>query len=197
MQFLTGVANLLIIEILTLVCCLPIFTIGAALSAMHYMLLKIVRREEGYIVRGYFHSFKDNFRQATGEWLLFLAIFAILGSELYMMHQAPDSFPRWLPVVILAAFLLVFLVFLWVFPLQMHFVNTVKTTLQNAVLMAIANVPRTLLMALTWGITVVTIVFGGWRTLPLVIMFGLTFPGWLMAMIYNPVFRRFEPEETE
>lgn len=197
MQFLTAVANLLIIEMLTLVCCIPIFTIGAALSAMHYMLLKIARHEEGYIVRGYFHSFRDNFKQATGEWLLFFVVFFILGTELYMMMRLPDQFPQWLRVAIAAALILVFLVFQWVFPLQMHFVNTVRQTLKNAIMMAIGNFPRTILMGLVWAIPVVTIVLGQWRVLPIVLMFGLTFPGWLMAKIYSPVFKEFEPEETE
>ena len=72
MQFLNKMADLLWLNILTFICCIPIVTIGASLTAMHYMALKMVRNEECYITRGFFKSFKENFRQATLIWLLLL-----------------------------------------------------------------------------------------------------------------------------
>lgn len=195
MQALTVVANLMIVNLLTLICCIPIFTIGAALSGMHYILLKIARKEEGYIVKSYFHGFKENFVQATVEWLIYLVFFAILGFELYLIRQNPGVFPGWFGVVIAAALLIVFIFFQWVFPLQMRFINKIRTTMKNSVLMSLANFPRAILMALVWGIPAVLILVGSWRVFPIVFLFGLSFPGWLMAKIYSPVFKRFEPEE--
>ena len=60
MQFLNKMADLLWLNILTFICCIPIVTIGASLTAMHYMALKMVRNEECYITRGFFKSFKEN-----------------------------------------------------------------------------------------------------------------------------------------
>ena len=50
MEALSTISDLMILNLVTLVCCLPVITIGAALTGMHYVLLKMVRREEGYIV---------------------------------------------------------------------------------------------------------------------------------------------------
>ena len=53
------VADLCILNIICLVCCIPIVTAGASITAMYYVTLKMVRNEEAYIVRSFFKSFKD------------------------------------------------------------------------------------------------------------------------------------------
>ena len=69
-SFLNKVADLILLNILTMICCLPIITIGASMTALHYVVLKMVRDEESYIVRSYFKSFRQNFKQATIIWLI-------------------------------------------------------------------------------------------------------------------------------
>ena len=54
MQALGKMADLMWLNILTLICCIPVVTAGASLTAMHYMALKIVRNEECYITKGFF-----------------------------------------------------------------------------------------------------------------------------------------------
>ena len=92
-RFLNKMADLLILNIITLLMCLPIITAGAALTAMHYVLLKIVRGEEGYILRSFFRSFKRDFIQGTARWLIFLAIWGLMGSNLYMIVQGSGRYP--------------------------------------------------------------------------------------------------------
>ena len=61
MNVLNKMADLMWLNILTLICCIPIITAGAAFTSMHYVALKIVRNEESYITRSFFKSFKTNF----------------------------------------------------------------------------------------------------------------------------------------
>ena len=63
--FMGRVADLCILNIICLICCIPIVTAGASITAMYYVTLKMVRNEEAYIVRSFFKSFKENFKQAT------------------------------------------------------------------------------------------------------------------------------------
>jgi len=60
MNVLNKMADLMWLNILTLICCIPVITAGAALTSMHYVALKIVRNEESYITRSFFKSFKTN-----------------------------------------------------------------------------------------------------------------------------------------
>ena len=65
MRVLNRVGDLMILNILMIICCIPVITVGAACTGMHYVLLKMVRDREGYLVRGFFKSFVMNFKQAT------------------------------------------------------------------------------------------------------------------------------------
>ena len=85
--FLNKMTDLLILNLITLLLCLPVITAGAALTAMHYVLLKMVRGEEGYIVKSFFRAFKREFRQATVMWIVFMALAALMFSTLVMVLQ--------------------------------------------------------------------------------------------------------------
>ena len=60
MEGLSKISDLVVLNLLVLLCCIPVITAGAALTGMHYVLLKMARNEEGYIARSYFKSFKEN-----------------------------------------------------------------------------------------------------------------------------------------
>ena len=74
MVILTKVADLMWLNILTIVMCIPVVTAGAALTAKDYMCYKLVKNEEAGITKGFFHSFKQNFKQATVIWLMMLVV---------------------------------------------------------------------------------------------------------------------------
>ena len=59
MVALTKMADLIIVNLLAFFCCLPIITVGASMTALHYVALKIVRDEECYIVKGFFKSLEE------------------------------------------------------------------------------------------------------------------------------------------
>lgn len=75
MQFLSKVCDMLILNVVFIFSCVPLFTIGASLSALNTIALKLVRREEPYIVKGFFKAFAANFKQSTIVWLLSVAVF--------------------------------------------------------------------------------------------------------------------------
>ena len=89
--FMNKVADLCILNIICLVCCIPIVTAGASITAMYYVTLKMVRNEEAYIVRSFFKSFKDNFKQATIINLIMIAVGAILYLDLNVAKNMPGS----------------------------------------------------------------------------------------------------------
>lgn len=55
----------MVLNVLFLIGCAGIITIGPSLTAMYTVLLKLVRNESGYIAREYWRAFRDNFRQAA------------------------------------------------------------------------------------------------------------------------------------
>lgn len=146
MRVLNRVGDLLILNVLMIVCCIPVITAGAAFTAMHYVLLKIVRGEEGYLIRGFFKSFRSNFRQATLIWLLMLLVVAVYVGDIWIFNYSGLVFPKPLIIAVAAVAFVLLMIAVYVFPLQARFENSVKNTLKNAMLLAFANLPRTILM---------------------------------------------------
>ena len=59
MSFLSRIFDLIILNILFVLCSLPVITIGSSLTALYSVTLKMVRNEESYIFRSFFKSFKE------------------------------------------------------------------------------------------------------------------------------------------
>ena len=67
---------------------------------------------------------------------------------------------------------------------------------KNSFFMMSLNLPRTILMALVYALPIVVILISP-IAFPLIILFGISLPGYIAAMLYNKVFKRFEPEQEE
>lgn len=193
MQGLGKMADLLWLNVLTLICCLPIVTIGASLTAMNYMALKIARNEECYITRGFFKSFKENFRRATLIWLIFLVVIVILAGDFLIMRTSGLEFSNVFQGIIAAIAILVIFTLMYVFPVLARFENTVFRTIKNAFLMSLMQFPKTLLMIIMYAIPV-AIFFLVIRLMPLSILFGLSVPAWGSAKLYNRFFKKLEDQ---
>lgn len=194
MRILNRVADLMILNFLMIICCIPIFTIGAACTGMHYVLLKTVRGEEGYLVRGFFKSFKQNFRQATIIWLLMLLVIGVYVGDFLIFTYSGVTFPTILMIAILAIAIVFLMVAVYIFPVLSRFDNTVKNTIKNAFCMAVLNLPKTLLMILLLALPVIILYFSDYAGI-FVILFGISVPAYASAYLYGGIFKKFEPEE--
>ena len=129
------------LNLLWFVCSLPIFTAGAATTALYYASLKIIRDEESHVVAMFFRSFRENFRQATGIWLLLLGFGLFLAADIYILFYLRASSVGTMAVVwtlVLAAVIAVciayVIVLIYVFPLLASVSNTSLAMLKNAFL---------------------------------------------------------------
>ena len=197
MTGLNKFADLIILNLLTIVCCIPVFTIGASITALHFVCLKMVRDEETYIIKSFFKSFRQNFKQATAIWLIELFVFGLLAADFYLMGHADIEFPAWLPSALIAVDVLIFMLGLHVFPLLSRFENTVGRTIKNSVMVGILTLPKTLLMTAICALPVVLIYFFEQILAPFMLLLGISGPAFLCALVYNKTFKRFEPAQEE
>lgn len=191
--FLNKLADLMWLNILTLICCIPIVTVGASLTSLHYMALKIIRNEECYITRGYFKSFKENFKQATLIWLLFMVVIGVLVSDFYIVYKTDLEMPQFVSIGLMSIAILVGFTFMYVFPVLAKFENTIMGTLRNAFVMSILQFPKTILMIVMNVIPVVLLLFV-YQVFPLVLLFGISLPALGAAWLYNGFFKKLEAQ---
>lgn len=154
MQRLT---DILVLNFCWLLGSLPIVTIGASTVAAMDIGMKLARKEEGYIFRGFWKSYKANFKQGFIMGLICLAIayFYYIDIQIY---QAWDK-PIFLLIVMILAGILFFFYLIYAFPLLARYDNTIKQTLKNSMLFAIRFFPSTIWMTLQVAIIVAASLF--------------------------------------
>ena len=146
--FMSKVADLCILNIICVVCCIPVITAGASITAMYYVTLKMVRNEEAYILRSFFKSFKQNFKQATIINLIMLLIGVVLYVDLNVSKAMQGGAGQIFQIIFMAFVLIYFILFLYVYPVLARFYNTIKNTIKNALFMAVRHLPYTVVMVL-------------------------------------------------
>lgn len=150
-KFFRGVSKIIDcvwLSILWFVCCIPVFTIGAATTALYYTVNKSIKNDRGYATSEFFSAFKSNFKQSTVIWLIFLVIYIWLGFDYFAMKSYAEA------GVSIGNIYIIFLVFgaavtMWgfyVFPYIARFENTTKNILKNTVFIAVSNVHWTIIL---------------------------------------------------
>lgn len=194
MNFLSKMADLIWLNVLAFICCIPIFTIGASMTSLHYVVLKLVRDEESYITQAFFKSFKQNFKQATIIWLIMMAFIIVWVADFLVFRYSQTEFPNWLKVALMAIGAVAIFATAHIFPILSKFDNTIRNTFKNSLFMGILNLPKTILMMVCWVIPIFIVAYF-MQALPVVLAFGISGPAFLNALLYNKSFKRFEPEE--
>ena len=146
MRFLARLFDLMLLSLLTAVCCAAVIPAAAAMTALYALTLKMVRREEGGIILGFFAALRKNFIASTPAAVLLFAD-AVLALLLYNAFTA-DTFlfgPAVLGLLIIFLFALTALL-AWLFPLLARFEDPFPRQLANAARLAVARLPVTCLL---------------------------------------------------
>lgn len=199
-RVLGRMADLMILNILFIICCIPIVTIGPALTGMYYVTLKMAINEEGYIARGFLKSFRQNLRQGILLWLIMLLIGIVLFVDILVLRNATGTLYSAMRIFILATSLVYLMVMIYVFPTLARFENTIRGTLRNALLMAILDFPRTFLMlVITIGAVIITFLNGYtfWYGLLVWIMLGFSTVAFANSYFLARIFKKYMPAEEE
>jgi uncharacterized membrane protein YesL len=197
MKFLVTMADLMILNMLTVLCCVPIVTAGASFTAMHYVLQKLVRGEENYVSRQFFHSFKENFVQSTIIWIGMVVVYGALFVDWRILRMQGDQFPGFLIILLYGAAVIIFLYTLYIFPILARYKNTIRGILKLAFAMTIMGsiTLRTLAAGILYIVPFAILLIYGWGSIPILLLMGFTVPGFFRAMMYRGLFNKYETRE--
>lgn len=198
MKFLTVMSDIIIVNLLFMVCSIPLFTIGASLTGLYRVTLKMMQGREGSVTRTFFEGFKNNFKQATIIWLILACFGGILYVDYRAMALLGDNLINifrygWFIVLLLYGFLL-----MYVFPLLATFENTIKNTIKNTFLMSISSLPYTLIILVIWTtpyFIMTKAVIRATIVTPLLFLTGFGLMAYLSSWCFRKVFVKFIPEE--
>lgn len=186
-KVLNQIADLVGLNLLAILFCIPIITIGASITAVYGCIFRIQEKREGYLTKDFWKLFKECFRSSTIIYLVGVAVVAML----YLDYQifATDSRLDILQVLVVAGGIVVAEIFTYAFPMESYFENSLKATVKNALLLGISNIPYTLLML---GINVfpfflvarIPVTFGIW------FLIGISGVAWINSFFLKKIFSK-------
>ena len=197
-DFMNTLCNFFVLNLVFLITCISVFTIGAALSSLYYVMSKETKGEYGYLVRTYIREFKRNFKDGT---LAFLPLFMTGGMILFNLLFWPmrgSALSSGITGLLTALSVIWLVIFHYTFPLVGRFVNTPVNSIKNAWGLAVRNLKWTVALLL---IDVCTACFCLFISLDTVLMIFLSLGFVLIAygqsFIFNKIFSPYEKNETQ
>lgn len=199
MQFISKIFDLVILNLIYILSCIPVITIGASTSALYYVCLRMVRGDDPYIWQNFWKSFRQNFKQGTLLWLLCIFAFGFLGMDFYIINAKDTTLFAIIRVGLWIVCLMLACIFFYLFPVVSHFICTTKQALQNAAKMAFGHLPYTLLLLLLHG-GILSLMSYTPKTLALVVVIsgicGFSVLAFTCCILFDRIFKKYESEET-
>lgn len=195
---MTKLFDILLLNILWLLCSIPVITIGASTTALYYVTMKMVRNREGGIIKSFFRAFKENFLQSLPLTLLYLLFMAVMFADFHILGMSDEKGSALMYGGCITILIIGTAVFSYVFPLLAKFENTVKNTLINGMKIAVGHPAQTLIilfiniLPIAWFLIspeTFSAVFWIW------VFAGTGLSAYVNSLFLVPVFDEFVPEE--
>lgn len=198
---LEAFGNIFLVNILFIAFSIPIVTVGASLTAMYTVMLRIVRKEDGAIAKGFIKAFRENFKKATIIWVMVMAACIVIYGELVYVTNFTGAIVQFYSILVMVEAVLLAVIVPFLFPLVARYDNTIWNTIKNSFLLAVSNLGAWLKIAVAWFAPIAlsayypVLFFSTWY-LWIIIGFGLI--GFGTSHTVNRVFKQImEQQEKE
>ncbi len=200
MQFLTRLADLVILNFLWIIFSLPIVTIGASTTALYRASLTLIDDGGSSTAGLFWRAFRSEFKTATLLFLILLLPFLAVLFDVWLLLSGALSLPALLVGLCLLPVLLFLMMINYVFPLTAQFENSIKGTLKNAVLLSLANLPTSLAVLVLSLLPLLLFLFAApffLRTCVVWFFIGFSLIVYCNTLLLRRVFRKYFPPEQD
>ena len=199
-QFLFRIMDLCIINVLMLICCIPIVTIGPAVAAAHKTTQDMVFDTGSGVAVPFFRAFKTNFKQAIVVWLCSAALIAGLFGYYILGGALASGVLKTILYVILAIFAIVALLILsFLYPMMTRYENKLIQHFRNAILLVLLHLPRGLVMVAV-SISPLVLALISWSTFLQFgffwLIIGLAFLILIQSYLMKSIFVKLEEQQA-
>lgn len=201
MIFLSRFADLIILNLLWLICCLPVFTIGASTTAMYHVCRHMEEDHHISVFRDFFSNFRTDFRQSTPVFLILLVPSVAIVLTFLMLTRTDAGMPLLHGVLMLVSSIVLAMVSAFVYPLASIFDTKPLGLIKNALLLSFGNLPRAL-PAVILNLSPILVLFISLELFLRLSIFwlaiGFALVAYLNMRLLMPVFKKLmPPEETD
>lgn len=191
--------DIIIANLLFLLCSIPLITIGPALTALYHCTLRIVKGNNPGTAKIFFRAFKDNFRQSVVVWTVFLCTLLILLLNIRFLLSTNNIYGQLFLYLTMGILALIIIGVIYIFPVIAAFSNTLKNLLRNSYIFAFMHFPSTA------AVTVITLLpmymtYRDLHLLPLYafcwFFFGFALTAWINSFFFYRIFKPYLEQET-
>ena len=198
--FLNRFFDLLILNWIFILTCLPIITIGPALTALYSVTLKMANGDNPYIFKTYFRTFTQNFKESIILWLPLLFGLLFFSADLYIVHTQLDESLLFLQFPILFFIFCIISIIIYAFPVFAIFDNSLAKTTKNALLLSLGNLPLTIftIMLIVILISIAQVSSETmWGVISIFLFVGCSVFALVLSFYLLRIFKKIAPEEFE
>lgn len=191
---MSWITDCIILSLLWVLGCFPIVTIGASSAALYDATFRALRRGDKHSLSRFWQTFRQNWKCGILPTLIFLAAFYVLGKGMIAAWNAAVLGTIGWAFFSGVAFLGVVAVGILsvMFPMLSRFENSLGALVKNTVLLALANLPRTLCLGLINTCVILLC------TLYIVPLFFLPSPAALLGSLFlEPMFAPYMTESED
>ena len=193
MRFLTLITNLVCLNVLWLLCCLPVVTAGAATVAMYYVVFQYITQQDDAVIKPFFKAFKENFRRTTPIWILNLLVGLALVAETFYLSNGADS---WLKTLFAILAFIYIGATSYLYPLIARYDAPVRRAVLNSFALSAKHLFSTVLVVALNSIAPVLLIYDNNAFLEVGILWTLgafALIAYLNGRILLSVFQKYEP----
>ena len=154
MKILNRLSDWIILNMLFVISSIPVFTIGAAATALYDGVQRIQEsRASGW--KTYWAAFRRDFKRSTILWLILAGSGFMIGYGFVFYFKTDAAIGGLGRIVCIIASIIWLLTSAWVFPIHAKYENSVKQTIKNAMLCGCMFLPQTFVAVLLNAVPVV------------------------------------------
>lgn len=147
-RIMARITQLIGLNVLTFLCCIPVVTMGASFSAAHRVMHDALYGDEDEVIKPFLRAFRHSFKQSTLVWLVYLLVVLVCMFNIMMVDTSFTGTLRIVSYIIIIALLAGFsCVGSVLFPLIGRYRNTLMEHLSNALLLTLSHPLRAIAMA--------------------------------------------------
>lgn len=193
-NFITTLTEFILLNIIFLITCLPLFTIGTSLTSLYYVTMQEARSEHGYILKNYLKAWKENFIQSTVIWILYSIVSYVFFTALIVYKSLDTLIGNLIFLLITLVFTLFVFSFLYIFPLLARFNNSIVISIKNSLFIAMHNLKSTIFLVVIHFIYIYLCKILPWSKAFMVLL-GFAFFAYCNSFIFTRVFKKYEPQD--
>lgn len=192
-RFLSRITDFFLLNILWIIFSIPLFTMGASTAALYSVMFKLIQKNESYIAREFFYTFKNNFRQGTACWFGFLLLQLILAADFLIIRQMDLAFLGNILFVFL--FIIEFFVIsmnLYAYALIARYTLSLPAVIKNSFLLSFGRLPYSILMIFICLLPIIVTCLNLYTLLAGILFYltiGLSLICWIICHIFLYIFK--------